>query len=185
VEWKYYEHSSWDVGLLQYSLLGSSSEKSIHANSADSNYSILKGFHLKLANASIAFPILNHKLYAGTSLLSLLVLGRDEYAAAILPLAIGYWQNIISDDLILEPFMEIGYYPSSFINLGLRIHARINDILNFSLNAGMASGTPGDKLGNDLLREYGIPKDFSRFYLGIGINIYDRIFYEKDLRYFK
>jgi hypothetical protein len=185
VEWKYYEHSSWDVGLLQFAFLGTTADKSIYANAADTSYSILKGFHLKFANASVALPFFNHKLYAGTSLLSLMVLGREEYAAAVLPLNIGYWQNIISDDLSFEPFLELGYYPSSFINFGGRIHARINDILNFSLIAGMARGNPGSILGKDLSREFGSPQNFTKFYLGIGINIYDRIFYEKELRYSK
>jgi hypothetical protein len=185
VEWKYYEHSSWDIGLLQFTLLGSTADKSIYANASDSSYSILKGFHLKFANASVALNLFNHKLYAGTSLLSLIVLGREEYTAAILPINIGYWQNIISDDLSFEPFIEFGYYPSSFINLGGRIHARINDILNFSLNAGMVSGRPGNILGNDLSREFGIPEDFTKFYFGIGINVYDRIFFDKELRYQK
>lgn len=185
VEWKYHEHSGWDVGLLQFTFLSTTADKSIFANETDSSYSLLKGFHLKFANASLALPFLDKKLYAGTSLISLIVLGREEYTVGVLPLCIGYWQNIISDDLSLEPFLEIGYYPSSYMNFGGKIHARINDILNFSLTAGLVSGNPGDILGKDLSKDFGKPKDFTKFYIGIGINIYDRIFFEKELRYSK
>ena len=145
----------------------------------------MKGFNIKFANASVALPILDWNVYAGTSLFSIFAAGYHEYAITVLPIRIGYWHNLIPKELNLEPFLELGYYPMYSVNLGARIHARLNEIFNVSLNAGYISGSQDTNLGSDIIKELGTSVNFSKFYLGIGINLYDRIFNHDELRYFK
>ncbi|MFW5662288.1 MAG: hypothetical protein ACOCZW_01070, partial [Bacteroidota bacterium] len=79
---------------------------------------------------------------------------------------------------IAEPFAEYNYYPDSFFNIGLRVNLRIFERSNLSLLIGHASGT------NEYLNEYvGGSEDVSRSYIGIGLNLLDRIFYRDHLRY--
>ena len=184
IEWKDYKHSSWDVGFLQFAFLNTGANKSVF-NVADESNAILKGFHLKLANANIALPILDYNVYAGSSLLSIFAAGLNEFAISVLPIRIGYFYNIKPKELNLEPFMELGYYPMYSVNLGAKLTLRINEIFNIGLNAGYINGSHDTGLGKDIEESLGISADFSRFYIGFSFNLYDRIFDKSELRYFK
>lgn len=186
-EWKYYEHSSWNVGLLQFAYINTGADYSgisSSKNNLDST-NFLKGYIFKFANASLALPIFNNKLYAGTSLINLMIFGRNEWALGILPIRIGYLQSILTDNLTTEPFIEYNYYPSSFFNVGNRINLAFSENINLSLLVGYASGSTTLGFGKDMIDVFGLPGDFSRMYLGLSINIADRIFTAKQLRYNK
>lgn len=186
-EWKDYEHSSWDVGFLQLGYLHTGanySGLSSTANHLDSS-NFLTGMIFKFANASIALPILDHKLYAGTSLINLYVFGQNEWGLGILPIRVGYWQTILTEELTTEPFIEYNYYPSSFINIGNRINLALSEDINFSFLIGYATGSTTLGIGKDFADEFGLPGDFSNLYIGISFNLADRIFKPKQLRYNK
>lgn len=141
-EWKDHEHSSWNIGVIQMSALGSTAEKSVF-DSGDTlaKENFIKGMSIKIANASIAIPFLNNQFYAGTSLLNILLLGKNEWAVGVLPIRVGYWQTLIADELSLEPFIEYNYLPSNFFNLGGRVNLALSEMLNISLVFGFATGT--------------------------------------------
>jgi hypothetical protein len=184
-EWKYHEHSSWDVGFFQFALINSFSGKPVF-DLPDST-TFVTGYMLKFATASVALPLLDYKLYAGTSLLNLIVLGRDEYAIGILPLRLGYWQTILQDELTTEPFIEYNYYPSSAFHIGNRVNLRISEGFNVSFIIGFVTGSAlnADRFGSDITSRIGNPNSFSRPYIGINISAFDRIFFPEHLRYFK
>jgi hypothetical protein len=181
-EWKDYEYSSWNVGLLQIGLISSGADTSAFTSTTNAAFS---GLSLRLMNASVALPILDYKLYAGTSLASMLILGKNEWGLSIMPIRFGYWQPVIEDELTIEPFLEINYYPSSYLNFGGRLNLRLNDLLNLSLMLGYADGNSGTNVGKDLGNNLGVNKNFSRFYFGIGVGLADFILFPQDLRYNK
>ncbi|MFH1050278.1 MAG: hypothetical protein V1779_05025 [bacterium] len=190
-EWKDHEHSSWNVGFLQFGLLSTGADASAFSTKKDSA-NFLKGMSLRLANTSIAIPILNNKFYAGTSLINLLVLGQGEWGLGVLPIRIGYFQTVLLDELSVEPFIEYNYYPSSFFNIGGRLNLVLNKLeegssgfLNISLLLGFASGSTDLGFGSDIVDAIGLPGEFSRAYIGLNIGIWDRIFFPEQLRYNK
>lgn len=182
-EWKDHEHSSWDIGLLQVAFLSSGSKSSIFANDEES--SIFNGMMLKIANTAIALPIFDHKVYAGTSLLNVVAVGKTEWGIGTLPIRIGMWQTILQDELSVEPFIEYNYYPSSFYNLAVKVNLRLSDQINFGGIVGYASGSTIKDIGNNITETLGISTDFSAFYLGVSIGLFDRIFFPENLRYNK
>lgn len=178
-EWKNMPHSAWNIGLVQANVLYTDADKSIFQDASSENNLPLKGYQFKLLNTSIALPILNYKLYAGTTLLNMMYLGNASIGVGILPVRVGYWHTLLEDELSLEPFFEYNYYPSSILNLGARLNLKISDTQSMSVMAGYASGS--------IINEQtfkGLTK-FNNLYLGIGLNFWDRIFYKQDLRYFK
>jgi len=190
-EWKDHQHSSWNVGFLQWGLLSTGADASAFSSKKDSA-NFLKGMSLKLANASVAIPILNNKFYAGTSLINLLVMGQNEWGLGILPIRIGYFQTVLSDELSVEPFIEYNYYPSSFFNIGGRLNLVLNKLeegesgfINISLLFGFASGSTDLGFGSDIVDAIGLPGEFSRTYIGLSIGLFDRIFFPEQLRYNK
>lgn len=207
-EMKYMEHSAWNIGLLQFGLLTSNSEGSfLFEDEIDGltgdvtpNNSPLKGFMLRFLNANLALPILNNKFYAGTSLLNMVVLSADAGGIGFMPLRVGYYQNIISDNLILEPFFEYNYLPSSFIHLGFKLNLTFDQYTDETdPNEGLESSTfnvaliggyvNGDFFGNiDITDDLGSFSNFGEFsglYLGISVGVQDRLFYPHELRYNK
>lgn len=191
-EWKYHEHSSWNVGLLQAGFLFSGSENSVFTDPEDiadpdkeAEQIPITGYFLRIANASVALPIFDYKLYAGVSLFNLIAVGSSEWGAGILPLRVGFWQTVLADELSTEPFIEYNYYPSSFVHIGNRLNLRVSETINLSLAIGYVSGETGDFLGDNLSETFGMPGEFSRAYFGFGFGLNDRIFYPKELRYNK
>ncbi len=184
-EWKFHEHSSWDVGLLQIGMLYTTADESVFQSKNDTTEKLFKGFSLKLANAQIAIPVLNNRFYAGTSLLNILLLGKKEWAVSVLPIRLGYWLVLLEDELSLDPFIEYNYFPSNFVNLGSRLNLKISDNINLSLLFAYASGKTDLGYDKSITDEIGLPGEFSRPYVGISLNIWDRIFYPQELRYNK
>lgn len=183
-EWKYHQHSAWNIGLIQVGGIATNSKKSIFSDdTSNDNSSLVNGFLLRLGVASIAIPVLNNQFYAGTSLISIAALGKNEWGAGILPLRIGYWQTVLADELTTEPFIEFSYYPSTVFHIGNKLNLRISEMLNINFIFGYVSSNTSNDFGSDIIDELGDAGNFSKFYLGFGIGLFDKIFYPKDLRY--
>jgi hypothetical protein len=192
-EWRFHEHSGWNIGLLQITAIGSSSERSIftkelnydaNGNELPDN-SLVKGFIFKLANSYLSLPFIHQNLYAGTSLLNVIMLGYSEWGVGIAPLRFGWWQTIVQDELSAEPFVEFNYYPSTMLHIGGRVNIRLVQSLNIGLSMGYASGRTDKGFGGDIQNEIGNATDFSGYYIGINLGFFDRIFFPDELRYNK
>lgn len=192
-EFKYMKHSAWNIGLFQLSVLNTSSESSLFeeprlGTTLDNTF--FRGLHFRIAPTTIALPILNYQLYAGTSLMSFSGVGWGEWSYAILPIRIGFWQPLIKDEMTVEPFFEFGYAPNTSYNIGTKLNFRLNDNTTLGLTAGYISASAvltgkTIKPGGFIDRLLGAPTDFSRFYMGISVGIFDKIFSKSELRYFK
>lgn len=183
-EWKDHPHSSWNIGLIQFSLLNTNADTSI----SETTETFFKGFQLRLTPTSVAIPILNNQFYLGTALLNAIFFGFKDYAIVILPLRLGYWQMVIPDELSFEPFIEYGYYPSEFVNAGGRLNLRVSDNLNLSISMGYVSGNNKRIVNASLNQDWfdNTPYlNFSRYFIGVGIGILDRIFLPNEIRYNK
>ncbi|MCX6156133.1 MAG: hypothetical protein NT007_18445 [Candidatus Kapabacteria bacterium] len=185
-EWKDHEHSSWDIGLMQLAFIGTGSDSSLFSSRDNPNTKLLlSGFQLKLVNSDIAIPILNNGFYAGTSLINLIILGRTEWGLGILPIRLGYWQTVLEDELSVSPFIEFSYYPSSIINLGIRVNLALHNMVNISLLGGYTSGSTSLSMLKDLNDSFGTIGNFSRYYFGFQFGFIDQIFFPQNLRYNK
>lgn len=191
-EFKYMKHSAWNIGLVQLSVLNTSSEGSMFQKPdplRTFENTFFRGLHFRIAPTTIALPILNYQLYAGTSLMSFSGVGWGEWSYAILPIRIGFWQPLIKDEMTVEPFFEFGYAPNTSYNIGTKLNFRLNDNTTLGLTAGYISASAvleGTNVASDfILRLLGTPTDFSRFYMGISVGIFDKIFSKSELRYFK
>jgi hypothetical protein len=183
-EWKDHEHSSWNIGLLQIGILNTPGTDS-SSFATDNQSSVISGLSLRVLHGEVAIPILNNKFYAGTSLFNLIVLGDNEWGMGVLPIRIGYWQDLIQDELTTEPFIEFNYYPSTFIHLGNKINLKISNEINFGLTLGYVNGSTDIKFGNAASDLFGISSSMNNFYIGINFGIVDRIFTTSELRYNK
>ncbi len=185
-EWKDHPHSSWNIGLFQFSLLNTNTDTSLGKNTK----SLVKGIHLRLLPASLSIPILNNGFYLGTSLFNAFIFGLRDVGLGVLPVRLGYWHVILPDELSIEPFVEYNYYPSTFIHFGNRLNLKISETFNFSFVLGYVDGN-NDRFVRNINRDLKSFIDFtpyakfSRYYVGISIGIIDRIFQPKELRYNK
>jgi hypothetical protein len=190
-EWRFHEHSGWNIGLLQFTAIGSSSERSIFTQQIEydeqgnelPDNSLVKGFIFKLANSYLSLPFIHQNLYAGTSLLNVIMLGYSEWGVGIAPIRLGWWQTVIQDELSAEPFIEMNYYPSTIIHIGGRVSIRLVQSLNIGISMGYASGRTDKGFGSDIQNEIGRATEFSGYYIGINLGFFDRIFFPEELRY--
>lgn len=183
-EWKDHEHSSWKIGLADITFVNTNSEYSAIGNISDSSTSIIKGYFMRLANAEVAIPINgNYNLYAGTSLLSLYMMGLNGNGIGVLPLRVGYWHQLLKDELSIDPFIEYGYYPSSYFNIGAKLRLRLSDRFNVGIVGGYISGSTLGGIGSQTLDFLGDATSFDGMYIGLSFSLLDRIFYPEELRY--
>lgn len=192
-EWKDQPHSGWDIGVARMTFLGTNRDSSYFGGIFP-----MKGFQLQVMPVSIALPVLNHRLYAGTELFNLVIAGsttqrvgnRDITSVAIglgiLPLRLGYWQPILRDELTFEPFVEYSYYPSSITQIGARLNLFVTPVLNIAFTGGYISSDGFDTSGEFFRSAFGTGIGaFSTGYVGFSISLFDRIFFEDQLRYNK
>ena len=177
-EWKYHDHSGWKIGLASVMGAFSNAEKPFFDPNTNTPF---KGIIARLAPASMFIPLGNNKFTLGTSLFNLLLFGNSEGGIGILPIRIGYWQNVISNDAVVEPFLEYNYYPTNMVHMGAKLAFRISKQINAFLQAGYSSGSQIAQLN----RTYNTLGDFDIYYIGLGIGLYDRIFYKDEMRYGK
>jgi len=187
-EWKDHEHSSWNIGLLQFSVIYSGADAAFLKSSKPSG-SPLKGMIARVAPVAIALPLLDYRLYAGTSLFNFVALGQGQFGYGILPVRVGYLHPITEKELSVEPFIEYNYYPSSFVHLGGKLNMSTSFLGDFLgsifLQAGWVNGNIVSGIVSDIADELGVSTSFSGAYFGIGIGINDKIFTAKELRYNK
>lgn len=183
-EWKDHEHSAWDVGLLQLSFIYTA-DSSIF--STKNPTTPIRGALARIAPVSLALPVFNYHLYAGTSLFNIAILGKNKYGLSVLPIRLGYWHTLLQDEMSLEPFIEYNYHPSSYFNLGGRLNLKLSNMFNLSANLGYINGNSvsGSVAPPDFLDSIGSAGSISGTYFGIGISMYDRIFFPQELRYNK
>ncbi|MBL7997204.1 MAG: hypothetical protein JNL32_01075 [Candidatus Kapabacteria bacterium] len=198
-EWKDHEHSSWSIGVANLTLMNTSLDTSILTRGSFP----LKGFQLQIAPVCIAIPweLLRNRLYVGTELFNLVIAGAGRQRIAgrnvdfasmglgILPLRVGYWYPVLSDELSAEPFIEYSYLPSSMIQLGAKLNLFLTQRFNIGLNAGYISSSgidlpviPG--IQSFLERAFGRSMGaFSTAYIGLSVGIQSRIFFPDEVRY--
>ncbi|GAB1430742.1 hypothetical protein MASR2M18_15760 [Ignavibacteria bacterium] len=188
-EWKDYEHSSWEVGTLQFGVLISSADTSISdvgSHSFDNKSSVIKGGILRIAPVAVALPFGNNRFYGGTSLINIVALGSKNWGAGILPLRFGYWHTLIQEELIAEPFVEFNYFPSMFLHAGANFNVNFpNKDINLKIMAGFAYGDLIGSFASDWDSSFGKVGKISGGYIGIGLGLGDAIFTSTDLRYSK
>lgn len=177
IEWKDHEHSSWQIGWFGASLLTSNAEYSFLS---DSSKTFFKGFDFEIARTNVVLPLLNNSFYAGTSLMKIIVLGDKNWTTSVLPIRIGYWTTLLQDELSATPFLELGYYPNYYFNLGGELNLRISELVNVGLKGGFISGE-ADKF--ELFQTGSQTFTYSKFYFGLNFRVLDRIFFPQELRY--
>ncbi|HWF44712.1 MAG TPA: hypothetical protein VG537_08720 [Candidatus Kapabacteria bacterium] len=170
-EWKYYVHSGININIFEGSLfkitqnyLGVWSDSTIP----------FQGAQIKIGSVEIPLPFANYHFWAGTSLLNWMPLGFAQQGFGILPVRVGYRQYIIAEDLMLEPFFEYNYYPSSFINAGARLKLDTYTGENIGITLGYASGNPGN-FAPQAFNTAGASSllNFSTAYLGVTVYLGD------------
>ncbi len=173
-EWKDYLHSAVEVSALDIDLLDGFAG---YPNLFQLPGSVaITGINLQLATAHFPLDILDGKFWAGTSLFKFFALGYNQALLSVLPLRIGYRQYLIAEDLTAEPFIEVNYYPSSFINIGGRLRLNTFHDMTVGLILGFAYGSTG-AFYNRILVSQGsaIQSDVSSVYLGISFSPKDRL----------
>lgn len=189
-EWKHMKHSSWNISAVELGLLSSNSETSFLTEEQPETKPLITGFSLKLLSANISIPQIDERLYVGTSLMNLMFLGGAEGGMGILPIRVGWWQLLLKEELILDPFIEYSYFPSRYYNIGAKVTLIFPPFgnTNFSLLLGYAGGqTFGGLDINDLgdLGEFEEFREFGNFYVGFQINFKNHIFKSADLKHNK
>jgi hypothetical protein len=196
-EWKYHEHSAWEIGALDFTFLGSNADRSFFSPlQSGADAPIIKGLTGRFAIADLALPVFNYHLSVGTSLFEALMLGPSEYGIGVLPIRFTYHWFPFKTDLRVEPFFEVSYAPSTFAHLGVRTAIPIGEQSSIQLVAGYVQGNTGssipgldgkgysfitDRVGNVTAAD----PNFKAVYIGIGASLYDRLFKRKELRYGK
>jgi len=181
-EWQYHRHSAWSVGIGQFAFLRSGTERSIWTEGSSP---LLTGMVARLLPVQLAAPLPQLPgLYAGTALGSIVIMGTDAGGVGILPLRLGYWQELVPGVLALDGSAEWLYYPSSVLHLSGRLVLRTSDLTNLFLVAGFASGSVlrATELDWNILRR---SVHFQGWYIGIGMGLLERIFRRADLWYFR
>ncbi|HYM19538.1 MAG TPA: hypothetical protein VEW28_00885 [Candidatus Kapabacteria bacterium] len=171
-EWKEYVHTGINFNVAEASLMTVyAGYPSIIGNGG--NYPV-QGIQIKLGTMEIPLPILNYHFWAGTSLINWIALGNIQQGLGVLPLRAGYRHYLISDDLMLEPFIEYSYYPSSVLNAGIRLKWDTFTKYDLGLTLGFATGSPGNftpsAISNSYVRN---ATSFSSVYLGISFFLGD------------
>jgi hypothetical protein len=178
-EWKDYVLTTTHISVLEGSLIKSFS----NAESAfQDTTSAFTGGQLKFANVQIPLPFADYHFWAGTSLINWMALGFDQQAFGVLPLRAGYRQYILSQHFMLEPYVELNYYPSTMVNAALRLkYATTADAepgdftstgASIAVTLGFATGSSGDfspQLFNSDAPKVG--SSFSTAYFGISIGL--------------
>lgn len=175
-EWKYHEHSGWQIGLASIAGVMSNAEKPFYDPNTNTPF---KGIIARIAPVTMFLPIASKKLTLGTSMFNFLFFGEKEGGIGVLPIRLGYWQNIISKDASIEPFLEYNYYPTNMVHFGAKAAFRVSNQINAFLQAGYATGSQVAKL-QGIYNSFG---DFDIYYISLGIGLYDRLFYREELRY--
>ena len=174
-EWKDYLHSAIEVSVLDLDVLDGLAGYPFVFNKSVTGLPVT-GIGLQFATAHFPLDLWDGKFWAGTSLFKLFALGYSQILMSVLPLRVGYRQYLIAEDLTLEPFLEINYYPSSFINLGARLRLNTFRDMTVGLLIGYANGSTGAFYPSVFTSTAsGVHSSINSVYLGISISFKDRM----------
>jgi len=187
-EWKYMEHSAWEIGIAEIGFLGADVERSMFAPGVvGDERPMVTGMIARLIPTTLALPVLNNRLAIGTSLVSFFSLGAREFGLGVLPIRVSYVAHPFENEFVVEPFLEWMYAPSSMANLGVRATLPVAHQVSIVATLGYVSGNTGSLLGLDIEGQAGRflrnETNFSGIYFSIGAAIFDRLFGPKELRY--
>jgi hypothetical protein len=183
-EWKDMEHSAWRIGFSEFSILMTNSETSYFQG----ENAVIQGFSMKFLTSNISLPQIDERLYVGTSLLNAMFLGGASMGIGIMPIRVGWFQQVLRDELFIDPFIEYNYFPSRFYNIGAKLSLIFPPLPSHTLNlvAGYASGNSIGGLGNNANSDFFDGYNtFGNFYLGFQIGLYERLFQSRDLKHNK
>jgi hypothetical protein len=174
-EWKDYLHSAVEVSVADLELLSATGG---FPNLFDTSLAKLPftGISLQLGTAHFPLDIFDGKFWAGTSLIKFFALGYYQAMLSVLPLRFGYRQYLIAEDLTLEPYVEANYYPSSFLNMAVRLRLNTFRDMTVGLSGGFVSGSTGAFYPRILIPQGSKTKSsFNSLYFGISIGLKDRL----------
>jgi hypothetical protein len=179
IEWKDHKHSALEVSGLNIDLVRSLSSNAqsffttISSNNTPSaSTPALTGLIVRLASATYPLPFGERRFWVGTSLANLVALSGTEVGLGILPIRAGYRFNVLYDELNLEPFAELTYYPQSILHIGARLSIPAYDFMMLNVVAGYASGSSNSDVAFGL-DGLGVSQSWSAAYIGVGIGIGD------------
>jgi hypothetical protein len=172
-EWVDYLHEAVELSLVDLDLYApTASYPNLFAKQLNIPFT---GGALTLATAHFPLGVFDGKFWIGTSLFKLFALGYNQALLSVLPLRVGYRQYLIAEDLTLEPFLELNYYPSSFVNLGARLKLNTFRDITVGINAGFASGSSGAFYPRIFTNDASvIPGELNSLYVGISVGLKDR-----------
>ncbi|MDP4219382.1 MAG: hypothetical protein Q8916_11660 [Bacteroidota bacterium] len=174
-EWKDYLHSAVEVSVFDIDLLDGFAGYPNLFNKSIASLPIT-GVGMQLATAHFPLDIWDGKFWAGTSLFKFFALGYYQAVMSVLPLRVGYRQYLIAEDLTAEPFLEVNYYPSSFVNLGGRLRLNTFHDMTVGLIVGYASGSTGAFYPRIFISQGSkVNSSINSFYVGISFSPKDRL----------
>jgi hypothetical protein len=176
-EWKNQKHSAWNVGLIELGL-------NLFGGKAAN--AVFSGYNLEIAKAKIILPFSDYRFTAGTSLINVIYLnGSKQVFAGLLPIEFSYWKPLGSNSILAEPFVKINYYPSAVAELGIALHARVNEMFTLNTKLEYAIGTLGE-LGTDFAPlGFNSNKTISNLIFNISLGFGDRIILPDEIRFSK
>jgi hypothetical protein len=175
-EWKDYVHSSIEVSILELQLLHAFAD---YTNAFDTVLAALPftGGTVRIGTAHYPVALLDSNFFVGTTLIQYMALGFEQASFSVLPLRAGYRTHLIAEDLSFEPFLELNYYPSQYVNVGARLRLNTFKDMNFGFVVGYANGSSGAFLPNSFVQEGSpIGSSFSSVYAGITLGLGSRIY---------
>src|SRR5690606_14475429 len=118
-----------------------------------------------------------------------MALNGTDVAFGFLPLRTGYRIDLLNDELNLEPFAELTYFPSTAFHAGARMVLEVPEIPEIGLEGcpftmnlvlGMVSGSTNlDVLTG--VEELAAPDSFTTPYIGFGIGVGDALFTPEEV----
>lgn len=189
-EWKYMDNSAWNIAVAEVGVNMSNAERSFFGEDTTAKSPAISGFSLKLLSSNISIPQINEHLYVGTSLLNVQAFGSKEIGIGVLPIRVGWWQVLLKDEFIVDPFIEYNYFPSSYYNIGARFTLAIPPFNNNNISVilGYTSGKTLGGVDLDNLASFDFIEDFDQFsvlYLTLQFNIQNYLFKSSDLKHNK
>lgn len=188
IEWKDHDHNALEVSALNVDMVRAFGDTTdpfaVSQNTPNAETPPLTGLIVRFGSASIPIPIGDRRWFVGTSLFNLIALNRTDIAFGFLPIRTGYRLGLLDDELHIEPFGELTYYPSTAWHLGVRGAVEVPEIpeigfKDFPLTINIVAGLVSGSTNLDVLtgwEDLNAPDDFTTPYIGFGIGIGDAIF---------
>lgn len=193
IEWKDHDHNALEVSGLNIDLVRAiSSERDPFATVLEDTTSgppPITGLILRVASASIPMPVGDRRWFVGTSLFNLMALNGTDIAFGFLPIRTGYRFDLLNDELNLEPFAELTYFPSTALHMGGRLVLEVPEIPEvglegFPFTMNLVVGVVSGSTNLDVLtgvEELAAPDSFTTPYVGFGIGVGNALFTPEEV----